>query len=362
MKPFLLKLPLQRKEPELRFDACQVDHVVELSDQAFREFKHNLLADRDFLRDFNRKYASPYTEGVRPGLLVLGEGSDDGVFVCTEGYDYARYSAYVPNARLILMMKEYPTLQAYNESMAAAVDRRLQKVLALSPEDDYRIFLRELDGETRDNHLNDELFLDMLYDRPEIADMQVDRDEVTVKIAPEYLPQREQPLRTISEEDIKVACAKHLLWSYDAGGEQADFSNCRFDEEDFSGMELNGAIFDGSQFKNCNLSNASLCFASFKGCSFVDCNCHAWVAEEGVFQNAVFDHCDLKSAIMTHSDFSGATLQDCEMGYSSLQNCLIADMKMEDCCVRDINRQGTTKDAAEWFHQAPPDLSMEEQQ
>ena len=107
MKPYLLKVPLMRKEPEIHFDTCQVDHVITLSEPAFLEFQHNLMTDRDFLREFNREYASSYTEGVRPGLLVLGEGSDDGIFVCTEGYDYARYSAYVPNARQILLLKEF---------------------------------------------------------------------------------------------------------------------------------------------------------------------------------------------------------------------------------------------------------------
>ena len=53
MKPYLLKVPLVRKDSETRFDTCQVDHVVTLSEQEFRNFQHNLLSDYDFLREFN---------------------------------------------------------------------------------------------------------------------------------------------------------------------------------------------------------------------------------------------------------------------------------------------------------------------
>lgn len=261
MKPYLLKLPLQRKEPELRFDTCQVDHVITLNEQAFREFQHNLLADYDFLREFNREYVSAYTEGVRPGLLVLGEGCDDGVFVCTEGYDYARYSAHVPNARQILLLKEYPSLQDYGKEMAELVDRSIHKAITVCLPEEFQISLDDLRGNSSYYHFNDDLFLEMLGNRPELESVDVDGQEVLLTIAPAYLPEPKQNMRTISEEDFKVACAKHLLWNYGAGGEQADFSNCVFDRVSFSGMELNSAIFDGAMFRDCNFSDASLCFA-----------------------------------------------------------------------------------------------------
>ena len=360
MKPYLLKVPLIRKEPEIHFDTCQVDHVITLSEPAFREFQHNLMTDRDFLREFNREYASSYTEGVRPGILVLGEGFDDGIFVCTEGYDYARYSAYIPNARQLLLMKEYPILQDYTQTMAEAVARRIQKAINTGLPDAYRFSLQDMSDASNYSNFNAELFLDMIGSRPEVVDMEVDRDEVLLTIAPEYLPKRNQALRTITPEDLKVACARHLLWNYDAGGEQADFSNCNFDHADFSGLELNGAIFDGSVFRNCNLSNASLCFASFKGCTFVGCNCENITAEEAVFQEAVFSDCRLDRAILTHSDFTRTVLQDSTFQNASMKNCLIEQTQFEDVQSGGTDFDGTTEDAPSWFHQPPSDLSMEE--
>ena len=50
MQPYLLKIPLQRKDPEVHFEACQVDHVHTLSESEFRFFQHNLMLEHDFLR------------------------------------------------------------------------------------------------------------------------------------------------------------------------------------------------------------------------------------------------------------------------------------------------------------------------
>lgn len=214
MKPYHLKAPLMRKEPEIHFDTCQVDHVITLSEPVFREFQHSLMTDRDFLREFNREYVSSYTEGVRPGLLVLGEGSDDGIFVCTEGYDYARYSAYVPNARQILLLKEYPSLQDYGKEVAYQVDRSIQKALTVGLPDDFRFSLEDVQHQAFPYDFNVDLFLEMLGNRPEVENVDIDGNEVILTISQEFLPTREQSLRTISDEDFKIACAKHLLWSY----------------------------------------------------------------------------------------------------------------------------------------------------
>lgn len=39
-------------------------------------------------------------------MLVLGEGVDDGILVDPQGYDYARYTAYVPMVRQLFQNKQ----------------------------------------------------------------------------------------------------------------------------------------------------------------------------------------------------------------------------------------------------------------
>jgi len=39
-------------------------------------------------------------------MLVLGEGVDDGILVDPQGYDYARYTAYIPMARQLFQNEQ----------------------------------------------------------------------------------------------------------------------------------------------------------------------------------------------------------------------------------------------------------------
>lgn len=359
---YLLKVPLQRKEPEVHFEACQVDHVHTLSESEFRFFQHNLMLETDFLRDYNLHHAAPPSEGVRNGVLVLSSGSDDGILVCTEGYDYARYSAYVPYAKQILMLKQYPALLDYGKEMTGLADKCIQKAVTVGLPEQYKLSLETLGSEVSHQPFNAELFLELLGNRLELEDMEVDGDDILLTISPEYLPRRDQELRTLSQEEFKVACAKHLLWIYGAGGEQANFSNCEFLGTDFSNMDLNSAVFDGAVFKSCTFHDASLCFASFRGCTFLGCGCRDLTAEEANFQKVVFDHCDLSGAVMTHSDLSDAVLQDCETDHASMQNCLIKGMLLRDAASAELNMIGTTVDAEAWNDQAGQTLSQEELQ
>ena len=204
MKPYLLKVPLVRKDSETRFDTCQVDHVVTLSEQEFRNFQHNPLSDYDFLREFNREYASAYTEGVRPGLMVLGEGSDDGIFVCTEGYDYARYSAGVPNARQIRLLKEYPSLETYGMKMAQLVDRNIQKAITVGLPERFYLPIADLKNNTSLSNFNEDLFLEMLENRPEVDFVDFEGGEIVLTISEAYLPKREHELRVLPDEEFKL--------------------------------------------------------------------------------------------------------------------------------------------------------------
>lgn len=94
------KASFERKATEP--DAVETDiiGVVELKENQFDFFSHNLLNDYDFIADFSRE---AYDDGERKHcLLVLGENREDGILVCAEGSFYARYSSYLPKARRIM--------------------------------------------------------------------------------------------------------------------------------------------------------------------------------------------------------------------------------------------------------------------
>ena len=93
-----INVPLRRKDTEIETSPCVVEKTVELSADWFDHFSQNLLNDYDFILE-NADCMYQEQNGVSHCLLVLGEGRDDGILVESEGSAYARYSAFVPNAK-----------------------------------------------------------------------------------------------------------------------------------------------------------------------------------------------------------------------------------------------------------------------
>ena len=94
------KAKFERKANVLDVTDTDIVGVVTLGKEPFAWFSERLLDDYDFIADYARE---AYDDGERKHcLLVLSEGEDDGILVCSEGTFYARYSAYLPKARQIL--------------------------------------------------------------------------------------------------------------------------------------------------------------------------------------------------------------------------------------------------------------------
>ena len=96
----IIQAELRRKQSEYEGEACVVDKAIELSAQRFRQFSRTLLADYDFIAE--NKNAIQHDDDVRHCLLILDADGTDGFLVDPQGYDYARYSAFVPNVRSLL--------------------------------------------------------------------------------------------------------------------------------------------------------------------------------------------------------------------------------------------------------------------
>ena len=74
--------------------------VIELPSQRFQQFSRALLADYDFIAE--NKNAIRHDDDARYCLLILDAEGKDGFLVDPQGHNYARYSAFVPNARSLL--------------------------------------------------------------------------------------------------------------------------------------------------------------------------------------------------------------------------------------------------------------------
>ena len=116
--------------------------------------------------------------------------------------------------------------------------------------------------------------------------------------------------RSISQEEADVMCARHVLWLYDQGGEQADFSNCSLENLDLSRRRLNSALFQNARLHNVSLAGSELCFADFQEAFLWDCDGRDCVAEEANFRGAHIAGCCFDRAFLTHGDFSLAQVHN----------------------------------------------------
>ena len=96
----IIQAELRRKQSEYEGEACIVDKAIELPAQRFKEFSHALLADYDFIAE--NKNVIQYDADSRHCMLILDADGTDGFLVDPQGYNYARYSAFVPNIRSLL--------------------------------------------------------------------------------------------------------------------------------------------------------------------------------------------------------------------------------------------------------------------
>lgn len=82
---------------------CSIEKVVHLESDEYDRFRNNMLDEYDFIRE-NSGLMRCDGNGIFHCLLVVGENRRDGILLESEGYNYGRYSAFLPNAADFLAM------------------------------------------------------------------------------------------------------------------------------------------------------------------------------------------------------------------------------------------------------------------
>jgi hypothetical protein len=71
-----------------------IEKTIELEKEEFDNFANDLFADQDFIKD-NAELMHIDKNGIRHCILVKEIGHAGGILVESEGYEYARYAAYL---------------------------------------------------------------------------------------------------------------------------------------------------------------------------------------------------------------------------------------------------------------------------
>lgn len=363
----------RRKEVCFEPSECEIEKVIHLSDSDFARFQQMLLDNYDFLHE--NADLMRVENGVTHCLLVVGETFEDGILVNSEGSDYARYAAYFPNAKSFLLTQgqtqqvvqaEAPVeaaspsavggisaaLLACGERINKIIDKAILEALECHDGSTYLLSLTEIRDANKFERFDEELFMDMLRERPEIVEMEGgDLGDILVTLSPDAIIQHDlSKLRVLTQDDVEIMYAKHILFNHGEGGEKADFSNCRLTKLDMQHMQLNGADFTGALLEDVHMNDAGLCFCTFRDAKLVGCNLNGAVAEEADFCGATFTECKMRNGIFTHSNFAHTSFQDTDLWMSSLASCCIENSSIMDTETEGVNLSGTSEDEESWVN------------
>ena len=182
----IINTPMNRKATDHQPERCQVDVAVTLNHWEFECLRNSTLDDFDFIRDSLDKL--PVTnDNTRHCILALDEAGDDGILIDPQGYSYPRYSAYVPNAKQLLAMEQYPSLQAYVQDMVDVVEEVTQLAVNSQENGEFHSDLSDIEIDFQQNVLDKFLLIDMLNTRPEFKSAEYADGELIAVIAGEYI-------------------------------------------------------------------------------------------------------------------------------------------------------------------------------
>ncbi|MFQ8953814.1 MAG: DUF6329 domain-containing protein [Oscillospiraceae bacterium] len=214
----VIKADLKHKQTDFNLPRCEIEKVVKLTPPEYAEFVSNPLGYYDFLREFNAEKQKSPTDSI-PCLLLIGEGHKDGFIIDTQGYDYARYTAHIPNAEQLAVAIQYPSLENAVRETAIMADRIVREAIDCSNKK-YSINTDELRNKFRGAGFSEELMYVALKDRPEIESVDFDGGYMLCTVKDEYIQQADSR-RTLTRE--AGYHARQNLCGWNAGGIQAIF-------------------------------------------------------------------------------------------------------------------------------------------
>ena len=244
-----MKAKFSRKENEFTLTDCEIAKVVELPIDAYTVFRNNMMRDRDFIAEFSDSPDSGYKDGVIHCLMVLGEGCDDGVLVNPESASYARYSAFIPNARQVLNSQpRFQCVSDLEKNLSNAVDEVISCVNNYDGDTPYRCLVSDLMEEHHFDETYLSLFVQMLNECEQdgVLEIEMINDEIFV-YSERHLRQEETlakpAILPFEPERMEHLLDKALDW-IGKNGEGAELYDTLKNEVGMSNDEITAAGFD----------------------------------------------------------------------------------------------------------------------
>lgn len=276
-------------------------------------------------------------------LLLINEDTSDGLLINSEGSNYARHYAIIPNAKTLWDLARYPSLKDYNERIVSAADKIISEALKYEGEGSFIENTAKYDDDFQLCTLES-----MLFETGLVEDGHINLDVIDITMKKNINERGELEKRVIDQKEFDIMVAKNMLWVNDAGGEQADFSNCILKNINMQGRCMLSADFTNAEFVNCDMQNSEMCFARCRNAKFNNCNMERAVAEECDFRNAEFDNCTCDYVAFTHSNFTNAKFYSTQVLGAIFINSCMEGIEKEQTNLKAANTYGVCYDEQEW--------------
>lgn len=343
-----IEIMLASQEHGAVMDSCFIDKIVEIDLKEFSELMGNMYGDYDFISD-NQEHMYVDDKDYRHAILVKPKDYKGGLVIMDS--DSERQVGYIQDAAHLQVMEMYPSLHLHQREMVSLVDKAVERSLAGQTEGSYYFKLYDYGGQCRGGNFNDGLFADMLLDRPEIAgvDYDIEDDMVCIDIREEFRTvENNDNLREITKDEFDIICAKHTLWFHEAGGEQADFSNCLLKGLSLYRKELPNAIFNGAKIVDCDFSYSTMLCSEFKNAVFYNVQMVDTDVKSSDFSGAVFKRCEQPRMDASDCNFTDASFYDCNMYDAEFEGSCIQSITRENCADESVRDYDCYDNLEEW--------------
>ena len=173
------------RKPQFHLRNFVIEKTIWIPKEEFASMLGNPMEDKDFIAD-NKDLMYPDFYGIYHCLLVMAEGRTDGILIESDGYDYARYASYVPDATAL----SYPSIYGMNRKLADMVDFIVNERFRNITDESRRLSFEELESQigipVSGNTFLQDMLGKMLEERPEVLVMEMDAEGLTVRYQLEF--------------------------------------------------------------------------------------------------------------------------------------------------------------------------------
>jgi len=181
------KAIFERKISEFHTKESVINGIELMNDKEFETFSKNLLSEQSFIADRKEEMYIDSTGQIH-GLLALNKDSGDGILIDSQGYDYPRYVAFMPN------------IKPYIDNQISIVAEQIVKESAENTSNgSWAIYFDEIEESygivVKENNGIGTLLLDELTSRDEIAEIEVLDDCFDMTIYLDYCSNLDEEIK-----------------------------------------------------------------------------------------------------------------------------------------------------------------------